>query len=129
MTLEEIITKVKGRIEVGVVGTTATCVYCGDLLSDIMGHAGENCALVTIQNHLNTIAVCTLVGCQIIVLCHNRPVPPDMAEAAKREGVAIIVTAMSQYAAALALSELPPADKCSSTSTSPRASRPARTSR
>ena len=111
MTLEDINTKVKGRIEVAVDGAAATCVYSGDLLSDIMGHAGEDCALITIQNHLNTIAVCTLVGCPVIVLCHNRPVPPDMAEAAKREGVAIVVTAMSQYATALALSELPPADK------------------
>ena len=111
MTLEEINTKVKGRIEVAVDGAAATCVYSGDLLSDIMGHAGEDCALITIQNHLNTIAVCTLVGCQVIVLCHNRPVPPDMAEAAKREGVAIVVSPLSQYAAALALSDLPPADK------------------
>ena len=111
MTLDEINTKVKGRVEVAVDGVAATCAYSGDLLSDIMGHAGEDCTLITIQNHLNTIAVCTLVGCPVIVLCHNRPVPPDMAEAAKREGVAIIVTALSQYAAALALSELPPADK------------------
>ena len=36
---------------------------------------------------------------------------PAIAECAKREGVAIIVTGLSQYAAALALSELPPADK------------------
>ena len=111
MTLEEINAKVGGRIEVDVSDAAATCVYSGDLLSDIMGHAGEDCALVTIQNHLNTIAVCTLVGCRVIVLCHNRPVPPDMAEAAKREDVAIIVTPRSQYATALALSELPPADK------------------
>ena len=73
MTLEDINAKVKGRIEVTVEGAAATCVYCGDLLSDIMGHAGEDCALVTIQNHLNTIAVCTLVGCQIIVLCTTAP--------------------------------------------------------
>ena len=46
----------------------------------------------------------------MIVLCHSRPVPPDMAEAAAREGVAIIVTPLSQYAAALALSSLPPAE-------------------
>ena len=111
MTPEEISEKVKGRIEVAAQGAAATCVYSGDLLSDIMGHAGEDCALVTIQNHLNTIAVCTLVGCSVIVLCHNRPVPPDMAEAAKREGIAIIATSLSQYATSLALSELPPADK------------------
>jgi len=111
MTVEEIATKVDGKVEVAVDDASASCVYVGDLLSDVMGHAGEDCALVTIQNHLNTIAVCTLVGCSVIVICHNRPIPPDMAEAAQREGVAIIVTARSQYATALALKELPPADK------------------
>jgi hypothetical protein len=55
--------------------------------------------------------VCTLVGISVIVICHDRPVPPDMAEAAKREGVAIATTPLSQYAAALALSELPPSER------------------
>ena len=111
MTLNEICTKVGGKVAVPVEGASATCCYVGDLLSDIMGHAAEDCVLVTIQNHLNTIAVCTLVGCSVIVLCHDRPVPPDMAEAAAREGVAIVTTPRSQYATALALAELPPADK------------------
>ena len=108
MTLEEIRGKVSGRIEVPADGAEASCVYTGDLLSDVMAHAGEGCALVTVQNHLNTIAVCTLVGSRVIVVCHDRPVPPDMAEAAAREGVAIVVSQLSQYAASLALSELPP---------------------
>ena len=81
------------------------------LLSDVMGHAGEDSVLVTVQNHLNTIAVCTLVGIAVIVICHDRPVPPDMAEAAQREGVAIVVTPLSQYAAALALKDLPPCER------------------
>lgn len=108
MTLGEVREKLGGEIVVEAEGAKAESVYVGDLLSDVMGHAGEDCALVTIQNHLNTIAVCTLVGCSIVVICHSRPVPPDMAEGAKREGVAIVVTPLSQYAAALALSSLPP---------------------
>ena len=110
MTAEEICGKVGGTVAVPVEGAAATGVYVGDLLSDVMGHAGEDCALVTIQNHLNTIAVCTLVGCAVIVLCHSRPVPPDMAEAATREGVAIVSTSRSQYSVAQALSFLPPAE-------------------
>ncbi len=110
MTAAEICAAVNGTVAVNVEDASASGVYVGDLLSDIMGHAGEDCALVTIQNHLNTIAVCTLVGCAVIVLCHNRPVPPDMAEAAAREGVAIIITPLSQYATARALSALPPAE-------------------
>lgn len=108
MTASEIAEKTGGKIEVAVDGASAETVYVGDLLSDVMGHAGDECALVTIQNHLNTIAVCTLVGCSVVVICHSRPVPPDMVEGAAREGVAIVVTPMSQYEAALALSSLPP---------------------
>ena len=108
MTAAEICAKVNGALAVNVDDASATGVYVGDLLSDVMGHAGEDCVLVTIQNHLNTIAVCTLVGCSVVVICHARPVPPDMAEGAAREGVAIVTTPMSQYEAALALSSLPP---------------------
>ena len=111
MLLSELTQKLGGTIVVDKPEAIIRSAYTSDLLSDVMGHCGDESALITIQNHLNTIAVCTLVGCQVIVLCPNRPVPPDMAEAAKREGVAIIVTGLSQYAAALALSELPPADK------------------
>ena len=110
MTTEEICSKVSGTLAVPAEGASAAGVYVGDLLSDVMGHAGEDSVLITIQNHLNTIAVCTLVGCAVIVICHGRPVPPDMAEAAAREGVAIVTTPLSQYAAALALSSLPPAE-------------------
>ena len=110
MTAQEIAEKIGGKVEVPVEGDSAEGLYVGDLLSDVMGHAGEGCALVTIQNHLNTIAVCTLVGCAVIVLCHSRPVPPDMAEAAAREGVAIVSTSRSQYSVAQALSFLPPAE-------------------
>ena len=111
MTLEEISTKVNGKVEVAVGGAAATGVYCGDLLSDIMGHAGEDGALITIQNHLNTIAVCTLVGVEAIVICHGRPIPPDMKEAAEREGVAILSSPLSQFAASVALAELTPSAK------------------
>ena len=106
MTLEEIRERVGGTVAVDVEGASAGSCYVGDLLSDIMGHAGEGCALVTIQNHLNTIAVCTLAGIEAIVICHNRPIPEDMKVAAEREGVAIVTTPLSQFAASVALGEL-----------------------
>ena len=111
MTAAEIAGKIGGTLVVGTGNEKASNVYVGDLLSDVMGHAGEGCVLVTIQNHLNTLAVCTLVGCEVVVLCHGRPVPPDMAEGAAREEVAIVVTPHSQYETALALSSLPPSPK------------------
>ena len=111
MTLAQVTEKTGGTVAVNVADAEATSAYVGDLLSDVMGHAGDGAALITVQNHLNTIAVCTLVGISIIVICHDRPVPPDRAEAAMREGVAIVTTPLSQYAAALALAELPPCER------------------
>lgn len=111
MTAKEIADNVGGALAAGTGDETAQTVYVGDLLSDVMGHAGEDCALVTIQNHLNTLAVCTLVGCSVVVLCHNRQPPPDMLQSAKDEEVAIVVTPKSQYEVALALSALPPSRK------------------
>lgn len=111
MTVSEIAEKVDGKVAVDKPGTEVNYAYASDLLSDVMGHCGDESVLVTIQNHLNTIAVCTLAGIEVIVICHNRPVPDDMAEAAAREEVAIITTPLSQYAASVALSSLPPSAK------------------
>ena len=111
MTVSEIAGKVGGRIVVDKPGAEANYAHASDLLSDVMGHCGDESVLVTIQNLLNTIAVCTLAGIEAIVICHDRPVPDDMAEAAAREEVAIITTPLSQYAASVALSSLPPSAK------------------
>ena len=111
MTLAEITEKVRGRIVVDKHGCTISTAYTGDLLSDVMGHCGDESVLITIQNHLNTIAVCTLAGVEAIVICHDRPVPDDMKAAAEREEVAIVVTPLSQFAASVALAELEPSAK------------------
>lgn len=111
MNINEIRDLVAGNIVIDNGAASVNAAYASDLLSDVMGHCGDESVLVTIQNHLNTIAVCTLVGVEVIVICHNRPVPDDMAEAAKREGVGIVVTPLSQYAASTALSTLKPSVK------------------
>ena len=111
MTLAELAEKVNGTVVVDKPNCAVSCAYAGDLLSDVMGHCGDESVLVTIQNHLNTIAVCTLVGVEAIVICHDRPVPDDMKAAAEREEVAIVTTPLSQFAASVALASLPPSAK------------------
>ena len=108
MTFEELTAKVNGTVVVDNPGAEINYAYSGDLLSDVMGHCCNESVLVTIQNHLNAIAVCTLAGIEAIVICQGRPVPDDMKEAAEREGVGIVATSLSQFAAAVALSALKP---------------------
>jgi predicted transcriptional regulator len=71
--------------------------YTSDLLSDVMANAREGGALITIQAHKNTVAVATLVNISAIVICNSRPLPDDMLEAAKDEGIAVIRTKENQF--------------------------------
>ena len=108
MTFQELAARVNGTVVVDNPNATINNAYSGDLLSDVMGHCGDESVLITIQNHLNAIAVCTLVGIEAVVICQGRPVPDDMKAAAEREGVGILTTPLSQFAAAVALAELKP---------------------
>ena len=108
MTFQELVGKVGGTVVVDNPEAEINAAYTSDLLSDVMGHCGDESALITIQNHLNAIAVCTLAGVEAIVICHNRPVPDDMKAAAEREGIGLVVTPLSQFAASIALSDLAP---------------------
>jgi len=109
--LIELAAKVRGRIVAGREEAHVHFAYASDLLSDVMGHCSDESVLITIQNHINTIAVCTLVGIEAVLICHDRPVPDDMLQAAVREGVAIITTPLSQFESSVALSELKPGAK------------------
>lgn len=71
--------------------------YTSDLLSDVMAHAKDGGALITIQAHKNTIAVATLVNITVIIICNNRPLPSDMLEAARSERIAILRTPENQF--------------------------------
>jgi hypothetical protein len=74
-----------------------TGAYTSDLLSDVMANARDGGALITIQAHKNTVAVATLVNIRAIIVCNNRPLPEDMLEAAKDEGIAVLLTKENQY--------------------------------
>ena len=100
MTLEELTAKINGTIIVDNPDANVRFAYASDLLSDVMGHCGDESVLITIQNHLNAIAVCTLAGIEVLVICNGRPV--------EREGIGIVTTDLSQFASSVALAELQP---------------------
>jgi hypothetical protein len=71
--------------------------YTSDLLSDAMANAPEGGVLVTVQAHKNTVAVATLKDLAAIVVCNDRPIPDDMVDAARDEGIALFRTAENQF--------------------------------
>jgi len=74
-----------------------TGAYTSDLLSDVMANAKEGGALITIQAHKNTVAVASLVNISVLIICNSRPLPDDMLEAAKAEGIAVLLTKENQF--------------------------------
>ena len=80
--------------------------YTSDLLSDVIAHSKHGGALITIQAHKNTVAVASLADIAVIIICNSRPLPDDMLEAAKNEGVAVIRTKENQFTVSGRLWEL-----------------------
>ncbi|MFI3257569.1 MAG: hypothetical protein R3Y36_04655 [Spirochaetales bacterium] len=76
---------------------TIQTAYTGDLLSDVMGNADEECVFITIQAHKNSIAVATLKDSPAIILCNDRLPAEDMIQSAKDEGIALFTTAENQF--------------------------------
>ena len=80
--------------------------FVGDLLSVVMGKASEECALITIQSHLNIIAVATLVGASCIIVTEGFEVEADAIEKANEEEIPVLTTKESSYEIAKQLVKL-----------------------
>ena len=57
--------------------------YASDLLSDVMGNSTEGDLWVTMQKHVNVIAVAQLKGLAGIVLVNGRQLEPEAAARAE----------------------------------------------
>ena len=67
-----------------------TGVYCGDLLSWVMGRLSEGEAWVTIMSNVNIIAVATLADPSCIILSENVLPDEDVLTRAQGQGVNLL---------------------------------------
>jgi hypothetical protein len=66
--------------------------YASDLLSDVMANAAEGDLWVTLQRHVNVIAVARLKDLAGVVLTGGRRLEPEALARAESEGVPILAT-------------------------------------
>ncbi len=71
--------------------------FVGDLLSVVMGKAKEDCVWVTIQSHINIVAVASLVDCACIIVSEGYKVDEDAINKACVEEISIISTKLSSF--------------------------------
>ena len=63
--------------------------YASDLLSDVLAHAPEGGLLVTLQVHLNVIAVASHAGMAAVVFAGDRRPEDDVVARATAEGLSL----------------------------------------
>lgn len=71
--------------------------YCCDLLSWVMAHGSAGMAWVTVQTHMNVIAVATLHEMACVIIPEGAQMEQDIADKAAEEGIAVLCTDKPAY--------------------------------
>ena len=70
----------------------ASGAYVSDLLSDVMGNAGEGEVWITLQSHLNVVAIASLKELTAIILVKGIEPSEQVLAKANEEGIPILGT-------------------------------------
>lgn len=81
-------------------------VYICDLLSWVMSHAKSKDAWITIQTHINIVAVAVLAEISCIIIAEGAKLDEDAKIKADEENVPVLSFQGSSYEAAVILNEM-----------------------
>jgi hypothetical protein len=99
-TLRQIVDVLGLRVAAGAnsLGNEVTAGYASDLLSCVMGHARKGSVWVTLQSHINVVAVASVAELSGIIVTEGAA--PDAATIAKAddEGIPLLLTPKSTFA-------------------------------
>jgi hypothetical protein len=75
----------------------ATGVYVSDLLSDVMANGKEGNIWITLQTHMNIVAVAGMKDLSCVIIVSGRRPPEDVIARAGSEGVMIALSNLSAF--------------------------------
>lgn len=78
-------------------GREITCGYSCDLLSWVMAHGASGMGWVTVQTHMNVIAVATLMDMAAVIVPEGIAVEADVVAKAAEEDIALISSELTAY--------------------------------
>ena len=86
-----------------------SCGYTCDLLSWVMAHGAAGMAWVTVQTHMNVIAVASLMEMAAVIIPEGIEMETPSLEKAAEEGISVLQTKLTAYeiCAKLAAAGLP----------------------
>jgi predicted transcriptional regulator len=71
--------------------------YVSDLLSDVMGHASEGECWITLQSHMNVVAIASLKELSAILLVKNIQADEKVLKKAQEEEIPVLGTSDSTF--------------------------------
>ncbi len=102
MNVAEAAQRIQGTLVAGsaAAGREILGGYASDLLSDVMANSQEGDLWITLQKHVNIVAVAQLNGLAAIVLVNGRRPEPETATRAEEIGIPILSTPLQAFEAA-----------------------------
>jgi hypothetical protein len=97
MTIIDLATLVEGTVAGPGAARDVRGGYASDLLSDVMANAQDGDAWVTMQRHVNTVAVAQLKNLAAIVIVNGRQPEPGMVARAAEHEVAVVTTPLPAF--------------------------------
>ncbi len=73
------------------------CCYTCDLLSWVMAKGKRGCAWITVQTHMNVVAVASLHDMACIICPEGIEMEAENAKKAEEEGIAVLCTPKDAY--------------------------------
>ena len=99
MKVSELMSLVEARNLTEAVSTDreVACGYVCDLLSWVMAHGEEGMAWVTVQTHLNVVAVASLAEMACVILPEQIVMEPDVLAKANAEDMCVLSSPLTAY--------------------------------
>jgi len=99
MTVEQIVKELSLKVLTGRdhLKREISSVYCGDLLSRVMAKSSKGSLWITIQTHVNIVAVATLLEMACIIIPEDIAVDEKTLAKAEEEHVVILSSPLSAY--------------------------------
>jgi len=99
MTVQELLTLTEAKDMTPETDKSAvvSCGYTCDLLSWVMAHGAAGMAWVTVQTHMNVIAVASLMEMAAVVIPEDIEMEGPSLEKAKDEGITVLQSPLTAY--------------------------------
>lgn len=99
MTVEQLVQNLSLKVLSGSEGLTrqVTGGYTSDLLSDVMGKSGEGQVWITIQSHINVMAIAGLKDLAAVILASGVLPDEEMTARSQEEGIPVLSTSRNAF--------------------------------